>query len=279
VPSRTHAAYINSRRALTKVLRKPKPSSEGLQDFPCECELAYTSWTILKILYTGRYSELASARHLEDVGDGISACDHSIMEVVMLRPVSSGYFLAVLAVLSIASMPTFTQAAGDLGVSAVPDTFSPASRPGNGKERKPQDDGPALVPIPSTGPSPFSQPKPAAPSQSTLPRPTPTPPQMASGTSGYAAVAVNGHGAWGASLGLATANAAGFDAVRRCGGNCRVVMTGAGRCVAFADSSSGGYWYGHAYGNDSEAVRRIALQGCSSGAPRGTCSVQHVNCK
>jgi hypothetical protein len=192
----------------------------------------------------------------------------------MLRPVSSGYFLAALAVLSIASMPTFTQAAE--GVSAVPDTFSQGSRPSN---PKPQDDGPALVPIPSTGPSPFGPPKPAAPSQSTLPRPTPTPPQTAPQTSGYAAVAVNGHGAWGASLGLATADAAGTDAVRRCGGNCRVVMTGAGRCVAFADSSSGGYWYGHAYGDDSETVRRIALQGCSAGAPRGSCGVQHVNCK
>ena len=95
---------------------------------------------------------------------------------------------------------------------------------------------------------------------------------------GYAAAAVDGRGAWGASLGRSTRNEAGADAVRRCGGNCRVVMVGPGRCVAFADSSSGGYWYGHAYGNDNEAVRRIAMQGCSAGAPRGTCHVKHVNC-
>ena len=95
---------------------------------------------------------------------------------------------------------------------------------------------------------------------------------------GYAAVAVDGHGLWGASLGLSTPQAAGHDAVSRCGEKCRVVMTGRGRCVAFADSSSGGYWYGHAYGDDAEAVRRTAMQGCSAGAPRGTCRVKHVNC-
>ena len=97
-------------------------------------------------------------------------------------------------------------------------------------------------------------------------------------SSGYAAVAVNGSGAWGASLGRTTPRAAGADAVSRCGGSCRVVMTGPGRCVAFADSSSGGYWYGHAYGNDMASVRRIALQGCSAGAPSGTSHIKHVNC-
>jgi hypothetical protein len=97
-------------------------------------------------------------------------------------------------------------------------------------------------------------------------------------SSGFAAVAVDGRGAWGASLGLSTARAAGVDAVRRCGGNCRVVMTGRGQCVAFADSLSGGYWYGHSYGSDTGAVRRIAIQGCSAGAPAGTCRIKHVNC-
>ena len=96
---------------------------------------------------------------------------------------------------------------------------------------------------------------------------------------GYAAVAVDGRGAWGASLGLSTPGAAGADAVSRCGGGrCRVVMTGRGRCVAFADSSSGGYWYGHSFGGDAETVRRIAMQGCSAGAPAGTCRLKHVNC-
>jgi hypothetical protein len=102
--------------------------------------------------------------------------------------------------------------------------------------------------------------------------------QVSAGPSGWAAVAVDGHGAWGASLGLSTAGAAGRDAVRRCGGVCNVVMRGRGRCVAFADSSSGGYWYGHAYGDSARVVRRIAMQGCSAGAPGGTCHIKHVNC-
>jgi hypothetical protein len=96
--------------------------------------------------------------------------------------------------------------------------------------------------------------------------------------SGYAAVAVDGRGSWGASLGQPTPNAAGADAVSRCGRSCRVVMTGRGRCVAFADSSRGRYWYGHAYGDGGEAVRSIAMQGCSAGAPVGTCRIKHVNC-
>jgi hypothetical protein len=97
-------------------------------------------------------------------------------------------------------------------------------------------------------------------------------------SSGFAAVAVGGRGAWGASLGQPTASAAGADAVSRCGGNCRVVMTGRGRCVAFADSSRGGYWYGHSYGDNLQAVRRISMDGCSSGAPAGTCRLKHSNC-
>jgi len=95
---------------------------------------------------------------------------------------------------------------------------------------------------------------------------------------GFAAVAVNGQGAWGASLGQPTARAAGADAVSRCGGNCRVVMTGRGQCVAFADSSRGGYWYGHSYGSNLQAVRRISMDGCSSGAPAGSCRLKHSNC-
>ena len=95
----------------------------------------------------------------------------------------------------------------------------------------------------------------------------------------YAAVAIDGRGAWGASLGFTTSQAASADAVRRCGGGaCRAVMTGRGRCVGFADSSSGGYWYGNAYGDNAAVVRRIALQGCSGSAPAGTCRVRHVNC-
>jgi Domain of unknown function (DUF4189) len=95
---------------------------------------------------------------------------------------------------------------------------------------------------------------------------------------GYAAVAIGERGAWGASLGLSTANAANADAVRRCGGNCRVVMTGPGRCVAVAVSSRGGIWYGYAYGNDRQTVQRIAMKGCTDRAPGGSCAIKHVNC-
>ena len=102
--------------------------------------------------------------------------------------------------------------------------------------------------------------------------------EVSANSTGWAAVAVDGRGAWGASLGLPTSSAAGRDAISRCGGNCRVVMAGRGRCVAFADSSSGGYWYGHAYGDSAQGVRSVAMEGCSAGAPSGTCHIKHVNC-
>lgn len=110
-------------------------------------------------------------------------------------------------------------------------------------------------------------------------RPVPQTPAPQTQASGFAAVAVDGRGAWSASLGLSTARAAGADAVSRCGGSCRVVMTGRGRCVAFADSNLGGYWYGHGYGNNARSVRRIAMDGCSAGAPAGSCRIKHVNCR
>ena len=95
----------------------------------------------------------------------------------------------------------------------------------------------------------------------------------------WAAIAVDGKGRWGASI--ITDDGpflAADDAKRRCGSGCKVVMQGPGRCVAFAQSKSGGYWLGHSHGDNRDVVRNIALNGCAKGAPVGTCRVEHVNC-
>jgi hypothetical protein len=95
----------------------------------------------------------------------------------------------------------------------------------------------------------------------------------------WAALAVDGKGGWGASIKTDDASwLAEHDAKRRCGSGCRVVMVGKGRCIAFAQSKSGGYWLGHSYGDNRDVVRNIALSGCAKGAPAGTCRVEHVNC-
>jgi hypothetical protein len=101
----------------------------------------------------------------------------------------------------------------------------------------------------------------------------------------YAAVAIDRKGHWGASLmppsslgpdkTLIDVKA---DALRRCGGGCQVVMTGQGKCVALAQSTSNGYWVGYAHGSDRAAVERVAMSGCTKGAPAGTCRMEHVNC-
>jgi Domain of unknown function (DUF4189) len=101
----------------------------------------------------------------------------------------------------------------------------------------------------------------------------------------WAAVAVDGKGRWGASIippsvngPTKTADLARADALRRCGAGCKVVMAGKGRCVAVAQSQSGGYWVGYASGNDRATVQDIATRGCTDRAPPGSCRLEHVNC-
>jgi hypothetical protein len=101
----------------------------------------------------------------------------------------------------------------------------------------------------------------------------------------YAAIAIDKKGRWGASIKPPSRQGPGNtdqearrDALRRCGPGCQVVMSGQGKCVAFAHSNSGGYWIGLARGGDRPSVERIALDGCTKGAPPGTCRLQHANC-
>ena len=98
----------------------------------------------------------------------------------------------------------------------------------------------------------------------------------------WAAVAADGKGRWGASLMAptphGTVDKARADALRRCGPQCEIVMAGKGRCVAVAQSRSGGYWIGYAHGNDRARVQAIATRGCTDRAPPDSCRLEHVNC-
>jgi len=119
-------------------------------------------------------------------------------------------------------------------------------------------------------------PDPVAAQITPMPKPK-GPPINIPGT--FAAVAVDGTGRWGASIHSGGSVVAERDEIRRCGGRAgRVVMLGAGRCVAFAQSRSGGYWIGFAHGNNRAAVQGIAMRGCTDRAPPGSCRLEHVNC-
>jgi hypothetical protein len=99
----------------------------------------------------------------------------------------------------------------------------------------------------------------------------------------WAAVAFDGKGRWGASIipysiQGKTSDKAEADALRRCGSDCTIAMRGEGRCVAVAQSMSGGYWIGYAHGNDRAVVQGVALRGCTDRAPAGSCRLEHINC-
>ena len=103
------------------------------------------------------------------------------------------------------------------------------------------------------------------------PRPKPPAPPP------WAAVAISDAGGWGASIQAGGSTLAVPDALKRCGNRCRIVTQGPGRCVAVATSRTGGIWFGYAHGDDLNAVRAIAMKGCTDRAPGG-CQVAHENC-
>jgi hypothetical protein len=97
------------------------------------------------------------------------------------------------------------------------------------------------------------------------------------------AIAVSGDWqAWGASIHYGGKQAADNDAVGRCGQwDCRVVMSGIGRCIAIARGTFNGVWYGWAYGNDPDNDLGVlggrAITECNARS-QGTCQIIHTNC-
>ncbi|MGH6815948.1 MAG: DUF4189 domain-containing protein [Hyphomicrobiaceae bacterium] len=96
----------------------------------------------------------------------------------------------------------------------------------------------------------------------------------------WGAIAVDGKGSWGWAHGGNNKAGAANTAVSGCGApGCRAVMVVRAKCIAFADSRSGGYWYGHAFGPTNGAVTNAARSFChEAGAPSGSCRIRHVTC-
>jgi len=119
------------------------------------------------------------------------------------------------------------------------------------------------------------------PTPGPTPTPTPTPTPGAGGE--WSAFAASNGGRWGFAAHYANAAAANAAALSGCGGagaGCRVFWTTRDRCVSFAESRSGGYWYAAGGGGNEAIARQNALRFCQSGrAPPGSCRNTGVWCR
>jgi hypothetical protein len=103
------------------------------------------------------------------------------------------------------------------------------------------------------------------------------------GASGpWSAVAANQKGVWGYAVGRPDQAKARADAVNGCGSgasSCTDVSAAQVPCIAYAESRQGGYWFGVGMGATTAAVTDVAMRGCSSGAPAGSCKLVKAVCR
>lgn len=108
-------------------------------------------------------------------------------------------------------------------------------------------------------------------------------PQPTPNAGRWGALAADGKGRWGVALHEQNEQKAKSVALRECGtrgvGGCRILVTGAVSCYAYFESKTGGYWYGLALHSSRTTAEQIARQGCSKGAPAGTCKLVKAGCE
>jgi hypothetical protein len=130
-----------------------------------------------------------------------------------------------------------------------------------------------------SAPGPTAPPSSTTPSSPTTPpRPTtPTPSGSTSSAGTWSAFATDSRGRWGAATHLTSQSAASAAALSKCGGagaGCKVFWTTSDRCVSYAESRSGGYWYAAGGGPTEDAARQKAISFCQSGtAPKNSCRI------
>jgi hypothetical protein len=94
----------------------------------------------------------------------------------------------------------------------------------------------------------------------------------------WAAIAADGKGRWGYGTKFDSADGARKAALAGCGSGCKVEISAQNRCIAYAESKAGGYWYGASIGRTQNAVTAAARNACAAGAPKGSCKVVRVLC-
>jgi len=95
----------------------------------------------------------------------------------------------------------------------------------------------------------------------------------------WGALAADGKGAWGYAIGYTSGAGARVAALKGCGNRqCKVAVAAHARCYAYFESRQGGYWYGLALHSSLETATSVARQGCSKGAPAGSCKQVKAQC-
>jgi hypothetical protein len=95
----------------------------------------------------------------------------------------------------------------------------------------------------------------------------------------WGALAADSKGAWGYAIGYASEASAREAATKGCGNRrCKVAIAGQVRCYAYFESRQGGYWYGLALHSSLDTATSVARQGCSKGAPAGSCKQVKAQC-
>ena len=91
------------------------------------------------------------------------------------------------------------------------------------------------------------------------------------------AIASDGAGLWGISVGMATREAAEQSALGECGMYCKLKFTAQARCVGYAFSDTGRA-EGFAAGPDVEQVKQQSWSECNANVPANSCKVLAARC-
>ena len=96
----------------------------------------------------------------------------------------------------------------------------------------------------------------------------------------FSAFASNGSGHWGYGTHWATVDIAKQLALKGCGSGCKVFWTTQDKCVAYAHSTKGGYWYAAGGAPTDQQAKQNALKFCQSGsAPPNSCVIAAAECR
>jgi len=113
--------------------------------------------------------------------------------------------------------------------------------------------------------------------------PAPPSPPPAAATNVWSAFAASPRGYWGYATFQSSQQKASDLAFNGCGGDkngCKTFWTTTDKCVSFAESRAGGYWYAAGSGNDAQQALANALKFCQSGtAPQGSCVYKGPWCR
>jgi len=93
----------------------------------------------------------------------------------------------------------------------------------------------------------------------------------------WVAVASDGAGLWGISVGMATREAAEQSALGECGMYCRLKFTAQARCVAYAFSETGRA-EGFGAGATRQQVEQQSSAECNANVPANSCQIKSARC-